>query len=579
MLEFARSGGGELAILRLGVDRFKQINDVFGQAIGDAALCEVARRLQPAAQQAFVARVGGDEFSLVSEGPQPATAEALAERLRAALEPEFAINGRGTSISASVGVSVFPGDGDDATTLVANADAALHRAKADGRGRVRFFDAEMDQRLRDRRALRQDLRAAIARGELALHYQPQARIDRTIIGFEALVRWWHPTHGSVSPSIFIPLAEESGLIWSISAWILREACRDAAQWPKPLQLAVNLSPIQFHQDDLVELVRSTLTETGLDPNRLELEITEGILIDDYERAVAVLTALKSFGVRIVLDDFGTGYSSLAYLQSFPFDKIKIDRSFIANLSVNPQSSYITRAIVTLGHGLGLPILGEGVETEEQLAFLRRKSCDQVQGFLIGEPHPIAHYRAITGADSAAPAGSEHGPSAKRHPPQTDDRIVRAEPRNAATADRRNRPRHGTKNAPQSSGEAIRPRVLIFTSPRLRGEVDFRAQRRKSGEGAFHKLSTCGEAPSPASRRPLPASGRGEHVPYTTALAMGLRPPRASPRAPCWRAARLRRALRISPTSPAGARAGCLQPAQTRNRCPPSRSHGRPAWQN
>ena len=412
MLEVARSAGRELAIMRLGIDRFKQINDVFGQAIGDAALCEVARRLQPAAQQASVARVGGDEFSLISEGQQPATAEALAERLRAALEPEFAINGRGTSISASIGVAVFPGDGDDATTLVANADAALHRAKADGRGRIRFFDAEMDQRLRDRRALQQDLRAAIARGELSLHYQPQARIDRTIIGFEALVRWWHPTHGSVSPSMFIPLAEESRLIWSISAWILREACRDAAQWPKPLQLAVNLSPIQFHQDDLVEVVRSTLTETGLDPNRLELEITEGILIDDYERAVAVLTALKSLGVRIVLDDFGTGYSSLAYLQSFPFDKLKIDRSFIANLSVNPQSSYITRAIVTLGHGLGLPILGEGVETEEQLAFLRRESCDQVQGFLIGEPHPIAHYRAITGAASAASTGGEQAPSAK-----------------------------------------------------------------------------------------------------------------------------------------------------------------------
>ncbi|MFZ0841355.1 MAG: GGDEF domain-containing phosphodiesterase, partial [Xanthobacteraceae bacterium] len=316
------------------------------------------------------------------------------------------------SISASVGVAVFPGDGGDATTLVANADAALHRAKADGRGRVRFFDAEMDQRLRDRRALQQDLRAAIARGELALHYQPQARIDRTIIGFEALVRWSHPTHGAVSPAMFIPLAEESGLISSISAWILREACREAAQWPEPLQLAVNLSPVQFHQDDLVELVGSTLNETGLDPNRLELEITEGILIDDYERAVTVLTNLKSLGVRIVLDDFGTGYSSLAYLQSFPFDKIKIDRSFIANLSVNPQSSYITRAIVTLGHGLGVPILGEGVETEEQLAFLRRESCDQVQGFLIGEPHPIGHYRAVTGAGPTASAGSEPGPSAK-----------------------------------------------------------------------------------------------------------------------------------------------------------------------
>jgi diguanylate cyclase (GGDEF)-like protein/PAS domain S-box-containing protein len=437
MLELARSAGRELAILRLGVDRFKQINDVFGQAIGDAALCEVARRLRPAAQQAFVARVGGDEFSLISEGPQPATAEALAERLRAALEPEFTINGHGTSISASVGVAVFPGDADDATTLVANADAALHRAKADGRGRVRFFDAEMDQRLRDRRALQQDLRAAIARGELALHYQPQARIDRTVIGFEALVRWWHPTHGAVSPSIFIPLAEESGLIWSISAWILREACRDAAQWPKPLQLAVNLSPIQFHQEDLVELVRTTLAETGLDANRLELEITEGILIDDYERAVAVLTALKSFGVRIVLDDFGTGYSSLAYLQSFPFDKLKIDRSFIANLSVNPQSSYITRAIVTLGHGLGLPILGEGVETEEQLAFLRRESCDQVQGFLIGEPHPIGHYRALTGVGSAASAGSEPGPSAK--PPAATRRSDR--PRRPAK--RREGPRKST----------------------------------------------------------------------------------------------------------------------------------------
>jgi EAL domain-containing protein (putative c-di-GMP-specific phosphodiesterase class I) len=300
----------------------------------------------------------------------------------------------------------------------------------------------MDQRLRDRRALQQDLRAAIARGELALHYQPQARIDRTIIGFEALVRWWHPTPGSVSPSIFIPLAEESGLIWSISAWILREACRDAARWSKPLQLAVNLSPIQFHQDDLVELVRSILTETGLDPNRLELEITEGILIDDYERAVAILTTLKSLGVRIVLDDFGTGYSSLSYLHSFPFDKIKIDRSFIANLNANPQSSYITRAIVTLGHGLGLPILGEGVETEEQLAFLRRESCDQVQGFLIGEPHPITHYRAVTGAVSAASTAGEPAPSAKP----------------VSTANRRSdRPRGAAKRRDRRARKSAAPR--------------------------------------------------------------------------------------------------------------------------
>jgi diguanylate cyclase (GGDEF)-like protein/PAS domain S-box-containing protein len=441
MLEFAQSSGNELAILRLGVDRFKQINDVFGQAVGDAALCEVARRLESAAQQTFVARVGGDEFSLISEGPQPATAEDLAERLRAALESDFAIDGNGMSISASIGVAVFPGDGADATTLVANADAALHRAKADGRGRVRFFDAEMDQRLRDRRALQQDLRAAIARGELALYYQPQARIDRTIIGFEALVRWWHPTHGSVSPSIFIPLAEESGLIWSISAWILREACRDAARWTKPLHLAVNLSPIQFHQDDLVDLIRSILAETGLDPNRLELEITEGILIDDYERAVAVLTALKSFGVRIVLDDFGSGYSSLSYLHSFPFDKIKIDRSFIANLNANPQSSYITRAIVTLGHGLGLPILGEGVETEEQLAFLRRESCDQLQGFLVGEPQPIAQYQATTG--TGEPAGGDRGPSPKT-PAASDRRPDRRTTKRRAARPRKAPGRQGKK---------------------------------------------------------------------------------------------------------------------------------------
>jgi EAL domain-containing protein (putative c-di-GMP-specific phosphodiesterase class I) len=223
---------------------------------------------------------------------------------------------------------------------------------------------------------------------------------------------------------------------------LREACREAARWSKPLQLAVNLSPIQFHQADLVELVRATLAETGLDPNRLELEITEGVLIDDYERAIAILTALKSLGVRIVLDDFGTGYSSLGYLHSFPFDKIKIDRSFIANLNTNPQSSYITRAIVTLGHGLGLPIVGEGVETEEQLAFLRRESCDQVQGFLIGEPHPIAHYRAVTGADSAASTGAEPGPSAKP----------------ASTASRRSeRPRRAAKRRDRQPRKSAAPR--------------------------------------------------------------------------------------------------------------------------
>src|SRR5262249_55173593 len=222
------------------------------------------------------------------------------------------------------------------------------------------------------------------------------RVDRTIAGFEALVRWRHPTRGLVLPAAFIPVAEESGLIFEIGAWVLREACREAASWPTRLQIAVNLSALQLRQGDLPGLVRATLAETGLAPHLLELEITEGVLIDDHQRAVAILTELKQIGVRIVLDDFGTGYSSLSYLQSFPFDKIKIDRSFIKNLDNAAQSASITRAIMTMGHGLGLPILAEGVETEEQLSFLARESCDEVQGVLIGAAHPIDHYAAAVG---------------------------------------------------------------------------------------------------------------------------------------------------------------------------------------
>jgi diguanylate cyclase (GGDEF)-like protein/PAS domain S-box-containing protein len=404
-LERAAASGTEIGVLRLGLDRFKETNDVFGQSIGDAALCEVGRRLESVAGDTFLARVGGDEFSLVVEGPQPAAAEALGERLQTAFG-DFEIESNTLNIGASIGVAIFPGDGNDNATLVANADAALHRAKTDGGGIVRFFDGDMDRRLRDRRALQHDLRSALMHGELCLDYQPQMRIDRATIGFEALARWRHPTRGLVPPATFIPLAEESGLIFSISGWILREACREAASWPEPLQIAVNLSPIQFRQSDLVDLIRSIAAETGLAPNRLELEITEGVLIDDHPRAVAILTELKALGVRIVLDDFGTGYSSLSYLQSFPFDKIKIDRSFIANLPHNSHSASITRAIIALGHGLGLPILAEGVETEEQLAFLRRESCDQVQGFLLGDPYPMERHAALIGRAGKPAAGDQ-----------------------------------------------------------------------------------------------------------------------------------------------------------------------------
>jgi EAL domain-containing protein (putative c-di-GMP-specific phosphodiesterase class I) len=266
----------------------------------------------------------------------------------------------------------------------------------------------MDQRLRERRALQQELRSAIERDELVLHYQPQARIGGEIIGFEALVRWRHPQHGIIPPNTFIPLAEESGLIVEIGEWIMREACREAASWPKPLQIAINLSPVQFHHGDLPGLVHAVLLETGLPPSRLELEITEGVLIDDFSRAVGTLRRLKALGVRIAMDDFGTGYSSLSYLQSFPFDKIKIDQSFISNLGRNAQSATIVRAVIGLARGLELPVLAEGVETKEQLAFLARESCDEIQGYLIGRPLPIDGHAALVGRPTKARAGAAAG---------------------------------------------------------------------------------------------------------------------------------------------------------------------------
>jgi diguanylate cyclase (GGDEF)-like protein/PAS domain S-box-containing protein len=395
-LEKAAADGDSFAILCVDLDRFKEVNDVFGHSVGDALLCEISRRLQAAAEGTFLARLGGDEFTLISEGPQPATAEALTERLFAALASDIDLGTHQVRAGLSVGVSIFPQDGEDAATLLINADAAMYRSKTEGRGAVRFFEPDMDKRLRDRRALQHDLRSAIAHGELSVHYQPQAVIGGAIAGFEALIRWHHPAHGMVPPAAFIPIAEESGIIIPIGEWILREACREAASWPHPLQVAINLSPIQFRHGDLAALVHAVLLETGLAPHRLELEITEGVLIGDFDRALSILRRLKALGVRIAMDDFGTGYSSLSYLQSFPFDKIKIDRSFIAKLDANNHSAAIIRAVIGLGRGLNLPVVAEGVETEAQLAFLSRESCDEIQGFLIGRPLPIAAYAEIVG---------------------------------------------------------------------------------------------------------------------------------------------------------------------------------------
>jgi diguanylate cyclase (GGDEF)-like protein len=397
MFERAAATREQFALLSVDLDRFKEVNDVFGHGVGDGLLCELSRRLEAAAAGAFVARLGGDEFALVSpHGEEPATAEALAGRLLAAIADNVDVEGHPPRIGISIGIAIFPNDGLDSATLTANADAALYRAKAEGRGTVRFFEADMDKRLRERRALQHDLQIAVGRGELIVHYQPQARIHGEIIGFEALARWQHPSRGFVPPGIFIPLAEESGLILSIGEWILREACREAASWPKPLQISINLSPVQFRHGDLLGLVHSVLLESGLTPNRLELEITEGVLIGDHSRALSILRRLKSLGVQIAMDDFGTGYSSLSYLQSFPFDKIKIDRTFISNVDSNQQSAAIVRAVISLARGLDLPVLAEGVETNEQLAFLGREACDEVQGYLVGRPCPIDDYANLVG---------------------------------------------------------------------------------------------------------------------------------------------------------------------------------------
>jgi len=396
-IDIAAASAESFALLSIDLDRFKTVNDVFGHSIGDSLLREVAGRLEQACQGAFIARVGGDEFSVITPtGPQPATAEALADRLLAALDTDIDIEGIPQRVGLTIGVAVFPQDGADATALVANADAALFRAKSQARGSIRFFELSMDQQLREKRALQQELRLAIVRDEIELHYQPQAHIGGAISGFEALARWNHPRHGQISPATFIPLAEESGMIVELGEWILRTACREAASWPRPLDIAINLSPVQFQHGDLPSLVHRTLLETGLSPVRLELEITEGVLIGDFNRAVSILRRLKALGVRIAMDDFGTGYSSLSYLQSFPFDKIKIDQSFIANLEHSQQAATIVRAVIALGRGLDLPVVAEGVETAEQLNFLASECCDEIQGYFVGRPKPIADYANIIG---------------------------------------------------------------------------------------------------------------------------------------------------------------------------------------
>ncbi len=401
-----------LAVLCLDLDGFKAVNDLHGHAAGDCLLREVAARLGRNVRETdTVARLGGDEFVVVqTEHAQPEAGRALAERLVAALAEPYDL-GSGEAqkvVTTSIGIALFPGDGSDPDALLRNADTALYRAKWAGKNGAAFFRPEMDRELRERRALERDLRQATARGEFALAWQPlsAASGDSEVTGFEVLLRWHHPERGLVPPDLFIPVAEACGAIAAIGAWVLREACREAARWAVPLGVAVNVSPLQAQQGEaFAEMVEQALEASGLDPSRLVLEVTEGVLIREADRVLAALNRLKALGVRVALDDFGTGYSSLATLRAFPFDKIKIDRSFVAGMGVlaDGKDVAIVQAVLGLARGLGLPVVAEGVETDAQFGVLRDAGCEEVQGWLVGRPAPIESFAHVTGATVAASA--------------------------------------------------------------------------------------------------------------------------------------------------------------------------------
>ncbi len=376
------------AVLYVDLDRFKAVNDSLGHPVGDALLRKVAERFKSALRDGdVVARLGGDEFAVVqSDAPQPAAATALATRLVDLIGRAYAIEGHMLHIGASVGIAIAPDDGYEPDVLLKNADLALYRAKADGRGCYRFFEPGMDERMQARRSMEIDLRRALALKQLQLVYQPKFDVaSNAIAGFEALIRWNHPTRGIVAPGEFITLAEEIGVITAIGEWVLRTACKQAASWPESVSLAVNLSPAQFRGGKLLETVISALAQSQLRPERLELEITEGALLDNTDMVMDVLTRLRSLGASISMDDFGTGYSSLGYLQKFPFDKIKIDQSFIRDIDAHADRQAIVRAVISLAATLGMKTIAEGVETDAELACIRAEGCDEVQGYLTGRP--------------------------------------------------------------------------------------------------------------------------------------------------------------------------------------------------
>jgi diguanylate cyclase (GGDEF)-like protein len=401
--------GERVAVLCLDLDHFKAVNDTLGHPVGDALLQSVADRLRLSMRELDrIARLGGDEFAIVEVGsPQPEGATALARRVIEALSEPYDIEGHHVVTGISIGVAVAPTDGVDADQLLKNADIALYRAKSDGRGTYRFFEPEMDARMQARRALELDLRQALVKDEFALFYQPIVNVgSNTITGCEALLRWPHPRRGMVMPADFIPLAEEIGLIVPIGEWVLRRACRDAAAWPDGTKVAVNLSPAQFRSKNLLAAVTDALAASGLAPHRLEIEITEGVLLVDQNSTLALLHELRHLGVTIAMDDFGTGYSSLSYLRSFPFDRIKIDGSFIHAISDEESSLAIIRAVTGLSASLGIETTAEGVETDRQLEHIRAEGCTDVQGFLFSDARPANEVRELLRAPQGQAVAAE-----------------------------------------------------------------------------------------------------------------------------------------------------------------------------
>lgn len=401
-IEAARHRAGRLAILFLDLDRFKEVNDLHGHAAGDALLIRVARRIGDVlAEDQLLARLGGDEFAVMARVADAEDAQALARGVLAALDAGDC-EVLEPMVATSIGIAIYPDDACDRVTLLTHADTALYRAKGEARGTFRHFEAWMGVEIRDRHRLAQDLRLAIDRHQMEIAYQPQTDVATgAVIGFEALLRWYHPERGQVSPAEFIPIAEENGLILKIGEWVLREACREAAGWPNKLAIAVNVSAVQIHRASFLTVLGDILRQTKIEPGRLKIEITETALIRDPVNAHAILTQVSAMGVRIAMDDFGTGYSSLSNLRTFPFDEIKIDGSFVRSVDSNRQAAAIIRSVIGLGRGLDLRVVAEGVESEAELRFLKAERCHTAQGYLIGRPGPIALLREHTHGRTAS----------------------------------------------------------------------------------------------------------------------------------------------------------------------------------